>query len=196
MKCAACSKVAVAKGYCHLHYNRWRRHGDPNQARRMCRRGSSIEDRLAELLDRSGGPDACWPFTGAVNKSGYGWVQIAGTSKGLHVWAYEAENGPVPDGLIVRHRCDNRRCANPAHLVVGTHRDNMADKVERGRQSRFPGESSPTAVLTESQALAIRGRRRAGARAADLAAEFGVSASLVYAIAAGKRWAHLEGLAA
>lgn len=196
MRCAVpgCARPYAAKGYCHLHYNRWRRHGDPLTARRRCNPDATVAERLGLLVDSSGGPDACWPFTGATGRSGYGRVRVHGVSRSAHVWAYEEAFGPVPDGLLVRHHCDNRLCCNPSHLATGTHQDNMNDKVARGRQSRLAGEQSPTAILTEPQALSIRNRRRAGERSADLATEFGVSRSLVNSIATGKRWAHLEGV--
>ena len=198
MTCAVdgCAARGVAKGYCHLHYNRWQRHGDPLIAQRMCPRGASVAERLAILTDRSGGTSACWPFIGGCGSSGYGRVRIAGVTKGVHVWAWEEANGPVPDGLIVRHSCDNRPCANPAHLLLGTHQDNMDDKVSRGRQARHPGERNPLSVLTEADAVAIRAERAAGVPATALADRLGVSASLVYAIAAGKRWKHLQGVGA
>ena len=190
-KADGCTKPAAAKGYCLLHYHRWRRHGNPLIAHRMCPRHASVAERLALVLDRSGGPDGCWPFTGAVNGNGYGRMQIAGVTKGVHVWAYEEAFGPVPDGLIVRHKCDNPICGNPAHLEVGTHQDNMDDKVERGRQSHMCGEQAPTAILTAPQVLEIRKLRRQDARVVDIASQFGVSCGTVYAIISGKRWRHL-----
>ena len=184
-----CDRVQAAKSYCHMHYNRWRRHGDPNIARRMCRRGSGIQERLDLTVDRSGGPNACWNFTGAVNRTGYGWLQIDGVTKGVHVWAYEVSNGPIPSSLLVRHSCDNRLCANPRHLSVGSHQDNMNDKVERGRQSRLQGVRNPNHKLSEAEVRAIRDSAL-GPR--ELAVQYSVSVSLIGMIRQGKRWAHID----
>lgn len=53
-----------------------------------------------------------------------------------HRWAYERFVGPIPDGLVVRHTCDNRLCSNPSHLLVGTLSQNMQDMVDRKRHPR------------------------------------------------------------
>jgi hypothetical protein len=87
------------------------------------------------------GPDDCWPWTAATTPKGYGrWTYREG-GKNCHTTAHrkawELANGPIPAGFQVLHRCDNPPCCNPAHLWLGTHRDNMADKVAKGRQSRL-----------------------------------------------------------
>lgn len=66
----------------------------------------------------------CWIWTDALGGKGYG----------KHRKAYKLYNGPVPAALQVRHTCDNKWCVNPAHLKIGTQRDNEADKRARGRQ--------------------------------------------------------------
>lgn len=188
----SCTRAAAAKGLCHLHYNRWRRHGDPSAARPMCRRGTPLIDRLAEVTDRSGGPTACWPFARALGASGYGYLQVDGIVKGVHVWAWELANGPLGQGLVVRHGCDNPPCANPAHLVSGTGLENMADKVARGRQSQPAGTDNPQARLTAAAVRDIRAGRRAGRTTVEMAAQYGVSLSAIQLILARRRWAHIE----
>ena len=194
MKCQVegCDRKYAAKGKCHLHYNRWKRHGNPTVVKQYVPKTKTLAERLEALVDRSAGPDGCWPYKGAVGSSGYGRIMFDNEIKGVHVWAYEHANGPVPEGMFVLHSCDNRKCANPAHLRAGTHQDNMDDKVKRDRCYRGFGELSGNAKLTEQQVIELRTRHSSGAPVKSLAERFGVSESNVYMIVTGKRWAHLE----
>jgi hypothetical protein len=80
-----------------------------------------------------GAPDDCWPWRGTRDSHGYGVASIVGKQQKAHRISYEAYKGAIPAGLFVRHTCDNPPCCNPHHLLVGTPRDNMDDKVQRGR---------------------------------------------------------------
>lgn len=91
-------------------------------------------DRFWSKVDRSGGPDACWPWTGARSKHGYGIFDAGGKTLRAHRVALTLENGPIPDGMLACHRCDNPPCCNPYRcLFPGTHADNMSDRSGRGR---------------------------------------------------------------
>lgn len=74
----------------------------------------------------------CWLWFGAELNYGYGQFRNDGHAL-AHRWSYSHFIGPIPEGLIVRHRCDTPCCVNPDHLELGTYVDNMADKVRRGR---------------------------------------------------------------
>jgi len=75
-----------------------------------------------------------WP--GRYDKDGYPRTLAGGKYRLVARLMYELYRGPVPDGMCIRHRCDNRKCINPQHLEVGTHQDNMADAKARGRHCR------------------------------------------------------------
>ena len=75
----------------------------------------------------------CWEWQGATYKGGYGRLSINGVIQSAHRLAYKLFKGTIPVDLHVLHRCDNPRCVNPSHLEIGTHRQNMIDKVSRGR---------------------------------------------------------------
>jgi hypothetical protein len=85
---------------------------------------------------RLGKPESCWNWRGAVDRYGYGQFKpLAGTSPlRAHRVAWEIWHlVDIPDGMQILHSCDNPRCCNPNHLRPGTHTENMADKVARGR---------------------------------------------------------------
>lgn len=73
---------------------------------------------------------------------------------GLHRFMYEYFVGNIPEGMVVRHTCDNVLCVNPEHLLLGTQKENMADMVERGRSLK--GEKNAQSKLRDSEVLEIR----------------------------------------
>lgn len=87
-------------------------------------------------VDKTSGPDGCWPWTLYCNPKGYGRVKVGGRIRGAHIVAYELAVGPVPDGLVLDHvaarGCTQHSCCNPAHLEPVTLRENvMRAKVNR-----------------------------------------------------------------
>lgn len=75
----------------------------------------------------------CWVWTAALHRRGYGWFRFNGTPTLAHRVSWELTNGPIPDGLQVLHKCDNKPCERPDHFFLGTDADNMADKTAKGR---------------------------------------------------------------
>jgi len=94
-----------------------------------------LEVRFWPNVDKRG-PDECWPWKAGVGGDGYGRVRNGSKQDSAHRVSWELNNGPIPDGLHVLHKCDNRPCVNPAHLFLGTHQDNMADMVKKERTTR------------------------------------------------------------
>lgn len=139
--------------------------------------------------------DGCWEWTPKPLSHGYGGIGAGGRHGETllaHRVSWEIHYGPIPDGLIVLHRCDNKICVRPDHLATGTHADNARDKVEKGRHrngtSWRKGADVPTAKLTEDQVRDIK-RRIHSERGIDLAAEYGVSKVCISMIKTGRTWA-------
>ena len=78
----------------------------------------------------------CWLWVAAVDKDGYGQFWSDGNTRHAHRTSYRLYVGEIPESLCVLHRCDVSACVNPAHLFLGTHADNIVDKVAKGRQAR------------------------------------------------------------
>ncbi len=94
----------------------------------------SPAERFWAKVDRSAGPEGCWPYRGAITaQHGYGNVAWEGRNLGAHKVAWILVNGYVPDDRCVLHKCDNRVCCNTAHHYLGTKVQNSLDKMERGR---------------------------------------------------------------
>jgi hypothetical protein len=115
----------------------------------------------------------CWLWMAGRDSWGYGVFWMGGRQCRANRVCFELTSGPIPEGKQVLHRCDNPQCVNPEHLFLGTNRDNVDDKVAKGRQPR--GETNGRAKLSDEQAAEIGRRRRAGECATALAREFGVS---------------------
>jgi hypothetical protein len=123
----------------------------------------------------------CWEWQGRKSDKGYGRFK----KTRAHRIAYTLVHGPIPEGLIVRHSCDNPACCNPKHLLVGTHQDNMDDALERGRLA--VGARHPRAKLTPESVAYIR-RNPERMNLSELAAKFGVSKATVSYARSGRTW--------
>lgn len=182
-----CEKVARSRhGFCGMHYERWRVHGDPNITLRP-QRGLPPEEQYERYVDRTSTPDGCHLWTGPLFQNGYGRVKYDGVEQLAHRWGYQHYVGPIPEGLVVRHTCDVRPCQNPAHWLTGTLADNNRDRDERGRTRM--GELHSNARLSSVQVDEIRRRYAAGGvTQAALGAEFGVSQVNISHIIRRKLW--------
>lgn len=98
--------------------------------------------------------------------------------------------GPIPQGIMICHRCDNTHCVRPEHLFAGTCKDNLEDAANKGRMSS--GERNGRAKLTSEQVRQIHTKLRNGAIQAHLAKEYGVGKSIISYIANGNNWKHIQ----
>lgn len=133
----------------------------------------------------------CFVWTRSRYREGHGQIWWNGRLERTHRFAWVLQNGPIPPGMCICHRCDNPPCINVDHLFMGTHQDNMNDMMAKGRDYRGPplkGEAHPNAKLTAADILAIREKRNS--RKAD-AALYGVSEGNIKTIRGRKTWGHI-----
>lgn len=149
----------------------------------------SAEERFWSKVDKGDG-QGCWLWKACRSPLGYGQFRHERT-RFAHRVSYEMANGPVDDGVCILHKCDNPSCVNPAHLMAGTHADNVADKVAKGRQPR--GERVGGVKLTEEQVLEVFSRHERGEKYRVIAASLGVKIGTITAILLGKNWSHVPG---
>lgn len=141
----------------------------------------------------------CHEWQGLRNNHGYGRVSVLGWPVYLHRLIYQAAHGLIPDGLHVLHRCDNPSCIRPEHLFLGTHRDNMADMVTKGRGGACPperqarGSRQGLSKLTEADVRAIRTEYAAsGTTRAELARRYDVHPRTIGRVLTGFTWGHVR----
>lgn len=182
-----CEKGSRSRGFCELHYRRWLAHGDPLFLAPRRISNEDIAAKMAAYVDRSGGPDACWPWLRGRSREGYGKIYWANNRCRLaHRLALELhQEAPVPRNMEVLHSCDNPPCCNPAHLSAGSHADNMRQMSERNRASK--GTRHPRTKVGDDQVTVTRRLAGGGVRLEDLAILLGVSQSYVSRLVRGER---------
>jgi hypothetical protein len=140
----------------------------------------TIEEKFDQRVDRTG---SCWVWTGGLNSNGYGTLKRpGGKPRYAHRYSWERENGPIPDGLNVLHKCDNPPCVRPDHLFLGTQKVNGEDMAGKWRSTW--GERNAQARLTDAQAVAVANDWRS---TREVAEQYGISRSTVSKIRLGRR---------
>jgi len=152
----------------------------------------TLAERFWQKVSRRG-EDECWPWLAYRNEWGYGTI---GTPAAIgvelaHRVSWQLHKGPIPDGMLVLHRCDNPPCVNPAHLFLGTDADNSHDRDAKGRLQPLRGERHGCSRLTEDDVRNIRVLRGEVDRKI-LALYFGVTPSMISAIQLRRNWRHVS----
>jgi hypothetical protein len=138
----------------------------------------------------------CWPWQASCTSTGYGQFSVNGVKWKAHRLAWKLAHGPIPEGMLVCHHCDNRACVNPSHLFLGTASDNTVDMYSKGRAGQQThmhrtarGERNGRAKLTEGDVHAIRELYEKGFGGyRTLGKLYGVSHQQIKRIVQGKAW--------
>lgn len=164
------------------------------------RKRQPIAIRFWSKVDKSGGPDACWPWL-AYKVGKYGRMTTTkGHTEYAHRLAYMLERGEIPDGLCVCHHCDNPPCCNPAHFFLGTNADNTADMIAKGRHAHGPRANKENAVrgvshyrakLTDERVLSIRAMHASGQSQRAIGKAMSVDRRTVQRVLRGENWRHV-----
>lgn len=199
-----CPDRRRGRGYCNKHLKRFREHGDPLAGRqrkaevRTRRRpnGLTLEESFRWFQPGDPPPPGVlWPWGGTQDDKGYGIVRHGGRNVLAHRISYEMFVGPIPDGLVVRHKNDTPLDVNPHNLELGTLLDNVRDRVNRGRTHvgprRAKGSSVALARLTEADIPNIRTAFASGTKQKDLAVQYGVTQGAISGIVNRRTWKHV-----
>lgn len=151
------------------------------------KRTMTLEDRFWQFVDKSAGPDACWPWVGSLRPSGYGQLYVGEFKRPVAASrvSMKIHTGEWP--IEACHKCDNPPCVNPAHLFNGTRKDNMQDCSAKGRV-RLPnlkGTQVHNCKLTTDDVFHIRTLFHL-CKIQDLAKAFGVSRSHIGNVYTGR----------
>lgn len=153
-------------------------------------------DRFWRKVAITANPDLCWEWQASLKPNGYGQFNLHNKIVYAHRFSWEITINKSPDGFVVCHSCDNRLCVNPGHLFIGSHADNVQDKVRKGRlpsvdKTAHYGEQHGCHKLTSEQVLYIRAKAAIGdVSQVSVAREMGVSPTTISRIVIGKRWKH------
>jgi len=135
-------------------------------------------------------PDKCVLWTAYRNPAGYGQVRVNMVGWLATRYVFTELFGPIPEGLVVMHICDNPACIHPGHLTIGTHGDNIRDKEAKGRGNQ--GSQNGQSKLSDAEVLAIRasytGQR---GELAALGRQYNVNRSCIYKIVNNHHWTKL-----
>lgn len=155
-------------------------------------------DRYWTFVDKDA-TNGCWEWTGCKCTNGYGGFSVVNKMFKVHRLSWLIHYGDMPEiegsdyrGTCVLHKCDNPSCVNPAHLFLGTHKENMTDMINKGRKNASKGEHRYNSKLTEKRVKFIRSwYSYGGITYKDIAAAYGLNETTVSRAINKVSWKHI-----
>lgn len=144
----------------------------------------TLAEYMAEYTPQGLPEDSCWEWRGNLNDTGYGRVCHGSQVLNAHRVVAEMKYGKLPSHIVARHTCDNRPCVNPAHIIIGTQRDNVHDM-------RWGRSKNPIKKLTEQDVTKMRELYSSGVGTARLADMFNITRSHVWSVVTRRSWGYV-----
>ena len=138
-----------------------------------------IKERMLEKINKA--DSGCWEWTSALDNHGYAVISKHNKAAKAYREMYKLFIGPIPEGMCVLHKCDNRKCVNPDHLYIGTKSDNMMDRAYRNPDN----QGGVSRKLSQGQADEIRLLHKKGVNWRILCKRFDISNGTLYRIIRG-----------
>ena len=131
--------------------------------------------------------DGCLIWTGSLWVTGYGRFQYDNKQWKAHRLAWILSGRYLPKDMCLLHKCDNRKCVDPEHMMLGDRKMNNLDKVAKNRQSK--GSMTQSAKITEKDVYLIRSSKETSFALAD---KYGLSWGHINKIRGKRAWTHVE----
>lgn len=154
--------------------------------------GGVIQKR-AKRIEYEVDDNGCWNYTSHHFSNGYPRFKRKRKGYNLSNYVYNLINQVcILPGFVILHKCDNPACINPEHLTLGTHKDNVDDKIQKGRDVTIVGSERSTAILDEEKVREIKIKLRNNQSMASIAREYGVAPTTIQNIRDGRNWKHVK----
>lgn len=155
---------------------------------KRARRNASLQERIDRLSRKCG---ECIEWIGYRNEYGYGKLTVKSKQMSAHRASWIASNGPIPKGLLVCHKCDNRWCVNPSHLFLGTQAENMADMASKQRRRGVGGSNGEKHPNAKIDARTVFDIRASSEPIHEIASRYGLTRKHVWAVRNRVTWKHI-----
>ncbi len=157
--------------------------------------GLCKETDLERFMKNIKKTDSCWFWLGSCSSNGYGRFMMRGLKNlTAHRASYMLFKGEIPDDKCVCHSCDIKYCVNPDHLWLGTSKDNVRDRDDKGRTGWYDqsGEKNHQARITEEEAREILRLKKDKKRICEITEILQIKRGIVQSIYWGDSWQHLN----